>query len=76
MIMPNGLGTIDSDYRGELMVLATWIGKGDSITLNAGERVAQMLFAPVPIAIFQEVSVEELPETNRGEGGFGSSGRF
>ena len=76
MIMPNGLGTIDSDYRGELMVLATWIGKGDSITLNEGERVAQMLFAPVPIAIFQEVSVEELPETNRGEGGFGSSGRF
>ena len=51
MIMPNGLGTIDSDYRGELMVLAT-------------------------IAIFQEVSVEEVPETNRGEGGFGSSGRF
>ena len=76
MIMPNGLGTIDSDYRGELMVLATWIGKGDSITLNAGERVAQMLFAPVPIAIFQEVTEDELPETNRGEGGFGSSGRF
>ena len=48
MIMPNGLGTIDSDYRGELKVLATWIGEGDSFTVKAGERIAQLLFAPVP----------------------------
>ena len=41
MIMLNGLGTIDSDYRGELKVLATWIGEGDTFTVKAGERIAQ-----------------------------------
>ena len=76
MIMPNGVGTIDSDYRGELMVLATWIGEGDHIELSKGERVAQMLIAPVPITTYREVSIEELSTTDRGEGGFGSSGRF
>ncbi len=76
MIMPNGVGTIDSDYRGELMVLATWIGEGDFIELAKGERIAQMLIAPVPVTNFREVSFEELSTTERGEGGFGSSGRF
>lgn len=76
MIMPNGVGTIDSDYRGELQVLATWIGEGDSITLNKGERIAQLLITPVPTVEFIETSVEELGDTERGEGGFGSSGRF
>lgn len=76
MIMPNGVGTIDSDYRGELMVLATWIGEGDSIKLSKGERIAQMLIAPVPLTTFKEVSFDELSTTDRGEGGFGSSGRF
>ncbi|NCF96639.1 MAG: dUTP diphosphatase [Euryarchaeota archaeon] len=76
MIMPNGVGTIDSDYRGELMVLATWIGEGQSITLAKGERIAQMLIAPVPLTSYREVTFEELSTTDRGEGGFGSSGRF
>lgn len=76
MIMPNGVGTIDSDYRGELMVLATWIGEGESITLAKGERIAQMLIAPVPLTSYREVTFEELSTTDRGEGGFGSSGRF
>jgi len=76
MIMPNGLGTIDSDYRGELMILATWIGEGDSIKLAKGERVAQLLIAPVPLTKFTEVDFEDLSQTERGEGGFGSSGRF
>ena len=76
MIMPNGVGTIDSDYRGELMVLATWIGEGDSIVLEKGERIAQLLIAPVPVTSFIEVSLENLSKTERGEGGFGSSGRF
>lgn len=76
MIMPNGVGTIDSDYRGELMILATWIGEGDFIKLSKGERIAQMLIAPVPVTNFREVSFEELSTTERGEGGFGSSGRF
>ena len=76
MIMPNGLGTIDSDYRGELMVLATWIGEGDSFTVAKGERVAQMLFAPVPKVTLIETTFEELGTTTRGEGGFGSTGQF
>ena len=76
MIMPNGVGTIDSDYRGELMVLATWIGEGNSIKLSRGERIAQMLIAPVPLTTYKEVSFDELSTTDRGEGGFGSSGRF
>lgn len=76
MIMPNGVGTIDSDYRGELMILATWIGEGDSIKLAKGERVAQLLIAPVPLTKFTEVDFKDLSQTERGEGGFGSSGRF
>ena len=58
------------------MVLATWIGEGDSIQLSKGERVAQMLIAPVPVTSYKEVSVEDLSTTERGKGGFGSSGRF
>ena len=76
MIMPNGVGTIDSDYRGELMVLATWIGEGDSIHLSKGERIAQMLIAPVPNTTYREVGIEDLSKTERGKGGFGSSGKF
>lgn len=76
MIMPNGLGTIDSDYRGELKVLATWIGEGDSFTVAAGERVAQLLFAPVPLVTLRETTMDGLDQTDRGEGGFGSSGKF
>ena len=76
MIMPNGMGTIDSDYRGELMVLATWIGEGDAFIIEKGERVAQLLFSRVPKVNFVERKFEELGNTVRGEGGFGSSGRF
>ncbi len=76
MIMPNGLGTIDSDYRGELMVLATWIGEGDTFVVAKGERVAQLLFAPVPKVTIVETTVESLGTTTRGQGGFGSTGKF
>ena len=76
MIMPNGVGTIDSDYRGELIVLATWIGEGESFTVKAGERVAQLLFAPVPNVEIIETEYEKLGQTERGKGGFGSSGQF
>ena len=76
MIMPNGIGTIDADYRGELMVLATWIGQGDSFSIAAGERIAQMLFAPVPKVRLVETTMDKLTKTERGEGGFGSSGKF
>ncbi|DAC20945.1 MAG TPA: dUTP diphosphatase [Candidatus Poseidoniales archaeon] len=76
MIMPNGLGTIDSDYRGELMVLATWIGEDDAFVVAKGERVAQLLFAPVPKVTIVETTVESLGTTTRGQGGFGSTGQF
>lgn len=76
MIMPNGLGTIDSDYRGELMVLATWIGEEDTFVVAKGERVAQLLFAPVPKVTIVETTVESLGTTTRGQGGFGSTGKF
>ena len=76
MILPNGVGTIDSDYRGELKVLATWIGEGDTFTVGKGERVAQMLFAPVPVVHLEEVDFSDLASTERGVGGFGSSGQY
>lgn len=76
MILPNGVGTIDSDYRGELKVLATWIGEGDTFTVGKGERVAQMLFAPVPLVDIEEVDFSDLESTERGVGGFGSSGQY
>ncbi len=76
MILPNGVGTIDSDYRGELKVLASWIGEGDTFTVGKGERVAQMLFAPVPLVRIEEVDFSDLESTERGVGGFGSSGQY
>ena len=76
MIMPNGIGTIDSDYRGELMVLATWIGEEDFFVVQEGERIAQLLFAPVPTVTIVETDYENLGDTDRGKGGFGSSGKF
>ena len=76
LIMPNGIGTIDSDYRGELMVLATWIGEGEEFIVQKGERVAQLLFSPVPLVKFVERDYNQLSPTTRGSGGFGSSGRF
>jgi dUTP pyrophosphatase len=76
LILPNAPGTIDADYRGELMVLLTWIGEGDSFVIPAGERIAQLIIAPVPEVTFTEVGSDELGETERGEGGFGSTGKF
>ena len=76
MIMPNGIGTIDSDYRGELMVLATWIGQGDEFVVQKGERVAQLLFSSVPSVKFVERDFDQLGSTDRGTGGFGSTGKF
>ena len=76
MIMPNGIGTIDSDYRGELMVLATWIGQGDEFVVEKGERVAQLLFSRVPSVKFVERDFDQLGSTDRGTGGFGSTGKF
>ncbi len=67
----NSPGTIDADYRGELRVLLINHG-GDPFTLRRGERIAQLVLAPVAAPDLIEVRV--LEETSRGEGGFGSTG--
>ena len=76
LILPHSIGTIDADYRGELFVLMTWIGEGESYTVKAGERIAQLLISPIPEVSFKEVSIAQLGDTKRGDGGFGSTGRF
>ena len=76
LILPHSIGTIDADYRGELFVLMTWIGEGESYRVNAGERIAQLLISPIPEVSFKEVSIEQLGDSKRGDGGFGSTGRF
>lgn len=76
LILPHSIGTIDADYRGELFVLMTWIGEGESYRVKAGERIAQLLISPIPEVSFKEVSIEQLGDTKRGAGGFGSTGRF
>lgn len=67
----NKVGVIDSDYRGEIMV-ALHNHSQEAITIDTGERVAQMVIAPYIYAQYEEV--KELEETVRGEGGFGSTG--
>lgn len=69
--MVNGIGTIDADYRGEVNVLAINLGQ-EPFTVEPGMRIAQMVVARYETAAWQEVS--ELDETERGVGGFGSSG--
>jgi dUTP pyrophosphatase len=76
LILPHSIGTIDADYRGELFVLMTWIGEGNSYMVKAGERIAQLLITPIPKVGFVEVGIDGLGETERGTGGFGSTGRF
>ena len=68
----NTPGTIDSDYRGELKVILYNHGDREFI-VNNGDRIAQMVLVPIIKATFEEV--ESLPETIRGEGGFGSTGK-
>jgi len=69
--MLNTPGTIDADYRGEIKVLAINHGQ-DAFTVHHGDRIAQMVIAPVQQCRIQEVN--ELPQSSRGEGGFGSTG--
>lgn len=67
----NTPGTIDSDYRGELKVLLINLGEED-FTINSGDRIAQIVVSPVTLGSF--VQVEKLSDTERGTGGFGSTG--
>jgi len=69
--LPNTPATIDADYRGELQVILINLGS-DTFTIARGDRIAQMLVQRVEPVRFREV--DELPESVRGEGGFGSTG--
>ena len=69
--LPNTPATIDSDYRGELMVALVNLST-QAFQVTRGMRIAQMVVAPVERVAFR--AVEALPPTSRGEGGFGSSG--
>jgi dUTP diphosphatase len=71
LVLPNAPGTIDADYRGELQVIVMNAGR-ESITLRRGERIAQIVIAPVANA--RLVEVESLDPTARGIGGFGHTG--
>jgi dUTP pyrophosphatase len=68
----NTPGTIDADYRGEVKVILINLGD-EAFVIKRGERIAQMVIAPVTRATLTEV--ETLDETARGAGGFGSTGR-
>lgn len=68
----NTPGTIDEDYRGEVKVILANLGS-EPFDVRRGERIAQLVPAPVLKAQFREVT--ELPETGRGAGGFGSTGQ-
>lgn len=72
IVLGNLVGLIDSDYQGELKV-SCWNRSKDHFTVQPGERIAQLVFVPVVQAAFEVV--EEFTQTDRGEGGFGSSGR-
>lgn len=81
LIIPNAPGTIDSDYRGEVKVMLMNLSRWD-MHIDRGERIAQMVFLPLMGWEFcgewkfpKLDVVDELSETNRGTGGFGSTGR-
>jgi len=70
--MINAPGTIDADYRGEIKVLLVNLGEA-AVTIKRGDRIAQMVIAPVTQAFWNETS--ELDSTDRGDGGFGHTGQ-
>jgi dUTP pyrophosphatase len=72
LILPNAPGTIDSDYRGEIKVLVMNVSH-EPLCVKRGERIAQLVIAPVSRCVWREVAT--LPESSRSSGGFGSTGR-
>jgi dUTP pyrophosphatase len=71
LALANGVGTIDADYRGEVGVLVVNLGS-EPVALARGDRIAQLVIAPVARATFEEAA--DLVDTARGAGGFGSTG--
>lgn len=73
LLLANGVGTVDADYRGELFI-AIYNGSENFYVIETGDRIAQLIFSPIIHPASFEV-VEELPPSLRGEGGFGSTGK-
>lgn len=69
--LPNGIGTIDSDYRGELKVILINMSR-DDVVIEDGDRIAQVVFMKIEIPDI--VEVEEISDTERSDGGFGHTG--
>jgi dUTP pyrophosphatase len=72
LALANGVGTVDSDYRGEVGVLVVNLGP-EPVALERGDRIAQLVIAPVVRAAFEPAGA--LAASGRGEGGFGSTGK-
>lgn len=72
IVLGNLVGLIDSDYQGPLMV-SLWNRSQDDFIVNVGDRIAQLVFVPVVQASFN--IVQDFEQTERGEGGFGHSGK-
>lgn len=72
LTLANAPGLIDAGYRGEVTIAVVNLDPREPVKISRGERIAQLVV--VPFASVEPVAVEELPETGRGEGGFGSSG--
>lgn len=69
------LGTIDNDYRGEIGIIAMNLSQDEDFIVNYKDRIAQGVIAPIVNAAFKKVSsIDELSKTERGNGGFGSTG--
>jgi dUTP pyrophosphatase len=72
IVLGNLVGLIDSDYQGQLFI-SCWNRGNDSFTINPGERIAQLVFVPVVQVALQQV--DDFDQSQRGEGGFGHSGK-
>lgn len=72
LALANGIGVIDSDYRGELLVAIINTGNIDQI-IEPGDRIAQLMILPVITPVY--IEADEIGETERGAGGFGSTGK-
>ncbi len=75
--LANGVGVIDANYRGNIIVALRNLNTEDSVTINKGDKIAQIVFTPIAIPRLEmfEGGDEEWLNTDRGSGGFGSSGR-
>ncbi len=69
----NGIGTVDSDYRGEIKVILVNLSKEEAI-IHPGDRIAQLIFSKVVDVKLEEVKPDELSHSRRGNGGFGHTG--